>query len=59
LATKDSKKKEKTPQDEKEMLIRIAGIFSGNETNDYERRKVYEAVAKIISERDNPQSDCE
>ena len=54
---KMAKKKEKPPQDEKEKFFWIMNIYTNDETSDHERHKIYEAVRKIIAERDNPKPD--
>ena len=54
---KMAKKKEKPPQNKKEMLMRVIDILTSDETSDYERHKIYEAVEKIIAGRYNPKPD--
>jgi len=54
---KMTKKEEKPPQDEKEKFFWIMNIYTNDETSDHERHKIYEAVRKIIAERDRPKPD--
>ena len=54
---KMAKKKEKPPQNAKEIFMWMINIFSSSDTSDHERRRIYEAAAKIIAERNNPKLD--
>jgi len=54
---KMAKKKEPPPKHEGDMLMRIISVFSSDETNDYERHKMYEAVMKALDEARNPKPD--
>ena len=44
-------------KDEKDMFFWIMQVFSSDETSDYQRYKIYEAVKKVMSEPDKPEPD--
>ena len=51
------KKKPVEEMDEKDMFFEIMGIYSSPETTDEQRRKIFDAVMKVMSEPDKPEPD--
>jgi hypothetical protein len=58
---KEKMVKDKTDEPEvknqRDMLMWIMSTYTDDETSDYERYRIYEAVGKIIAERNNPKPD--
>jgi tetratricopeptide (TPR) repeat protein len=51
------KKDEPEPEDEREMFFWIMEVYARDETSDDQRRKIYEAVKKVMSEPDKTEPD--
>jgi len=54
---KGQSKKNSNVVTEKDMLIRLMEIFTNDDTTDEQRRKIWEAAEKILSEPQQPESD--
>ena len=57
LRKKGERKKNCNVVTEKDMLIRLMEIFTNDDTTDDQRRKIWEAAEKILSEPQQPESD--
>jgi len=52
-----NKKDEPEVKDTKEMLWWIMNTYTDGETSDHQRHKIYEAVKKVMAEKDKPEPD--